>query len=599
MSTQNRFSSNRHFKTSAGNSTPTQLAEVLERSGKILEGFNADNNTNVRMKLVKGAPVKTPSIVLYVAAPDGVYYMPIIPGAFADADAFPVRHLDENGMKVVQERSLDEAYDKVLRNAVKTALSTEKLVCSAVAPGTAIACRAIGSVGIGKHIDLDNDSVLAAYIENTALALSEIGSHAEGDKYTVKDIRDEGFVIYNTVDVTPGSTSLNLVGEPIATDITTMITARKIDPNHSKSQVHNTDENIMLAKARAVVDFIYQPPQTQAWQPQSAMETTTPVLVPMLSVTDITGISENGESSSDQETLITAILAMASLAPAVSGTEWVNVFTQNTESKSDLGQVARLYDQQAKRIPEAPGKVKPLPIGSVGINNQVPAGTLHPSEVVNAYCFDQLVVRMDVERGAPNSWILNQFVNAAQGQSKSIDIINSTIDEFTGGEYSKIWGNRNPMVPNSVGIGFKGQYTREDGTIGDLREIDLLKLVEARRGKPEEIAAFNNLRLFPSHANLQSYKKLISAIVTKPIFTGIVYQPVFNNAWFNAILTAISKNNVAINVEGMLQQTIAQSIIPFNTDAFKPIETSSVFVNNTAASADALYTVPPQMVYSY
>ena len=305
-----KFSTNRHFKTSAGNSTPAQLAELVDRAGKVLAGFNEDNGTEVRMKLVKGAPIKTPSIVLYVAAPDSVYYLPIIAEVFADADAFPVRHLEENGMKVVQERSLDEAYDPILRNAVKAALATEKLVCSAVPAGSAVACRAIGAVGIGKHIDLNNDAVLAAYIENTALALSEIGASANGDKYTVVDIRDEGFIVYNSVDVTPGSTAINLVGEPIATDITTTITARKIDPSANKSQVHNTDENIMLAKARAIVDFIYQPPMAQQWKAPNAAEVTTPVLIPMLTVTDITGISENGESSSDQETLITAILAI-------------------------------------------------------------------------------------------------------------------------------------------------------------------------------------------------------------------------------------------------------------------------------------------------
>ena len=260
--------------------------------------------------------------------------------------------------------------------------------------------------------------------------------------------------------------------------------------------------------------------------------------------------------------------------------------------------MSRLYDQEAARIPEAPSKVKPLPVGVVGPNNQVPGDSLHPAEIVEAFCHKQLVVRLDVERGAPNSWMLNQFVNAAKGQQKSIDVINKTIDAFTCGEYGKIWGNKNPMVLNSVGIGFKGQYTRADGTVGDLREIDLLKMVEARKGKVEEIAAFNNLRMFPSHANMQTFKKLISAVVSKPVFTGIVYQPVFDNAWFNAILTAISKNNVKINVEGMHQQTIQQSVIPFSSDAFAPIESSNVFVNNNVQSADSLYAVNNQVVYS-
>lgn len=272
----------------------------------------------------------------------------------------------------------------------------------------------------------------------------------------------------DTLDVVPDfnpAQLLNANGQPRRTDVTLTVNATMREKDGNQRQ--------QLVLQGGALEFVYSPPSgngglggfgrrsredSRYYFPQytiTTMDTLGRVITP--------------------ELLVTNLAAAALLSTDLF---WVNKFKpgQLLDSKRvnyhDTGVLTYLIDR------------KYTDLGGAGVSNEDFLNYL------GDICREELVYAMDIEERGDNSWVLADYLLAAQGDREAEDRLfasfNTVTDGYFSSRFKELGGGH--LVEWSGTRVLLGYYKDEHGELRDLRDFDLMKFLKLRGDNDPEMA---------------------------------------------------------------------------------------------------------------
>ena len=542
--------------TVSGNNNPANLEKFIELAKEACDQFSKQNNIRMVVTLVNEKPLALPVVTITGIVGDSAYIYSLLVIEYLKQGTIKPRMREQEGIQFEVEQPLSRLYDNTL--VTNTCDHVIRKNPELFTPDTDV--NAVGSTLINDKVNITDPAVVARYVDSAGLCLMSCSGRAE--TYTAAEVIDNGFTVVNSIEVTPGGVDINATGEPIATDFTTRMSLRK--ENGNSDGYHNDAETFPIVTTRGIVDMLFYPPS-----PMSSFQDMTgrpkPAYVPHVIATDVGGL---GEAASVQEDLLGQLLGLASMATMVTGKEWLSVYNTASTKKASIGNVGYEWDAISGQSPKKPAALKVHP-GAIGGNTK--QDSLPPQMVAMSNFHDGIAVSMDVLLGGRLEWVQNVFVEAATGNKDATALVVRTLDSFTGGAFSEIWGNK-PIMQQMKTFAFAGQFNDgKDSTPTDIRRIDYPSMLEITQGKPEQMDPFRAVSYpNPSEYALYQHKQLLKSLANVT-FTGLYVRVTFVNEFFSAMLQSLQRAGLVINIEGLTSFGNTGPIVEYDAQKFATV----------------------------
>jgi hypothetical protein len=174
-------------------------------------------------------------------------------------------------------------------------------------------------------------------------------------------------------------------------------------------------------------------------------------------------------------------------------------------------------------------------------------------DLIKTVARPELIYSLDVPLLGATSFALDIFRTAADASPKAASaqrIIVAAADVLTNGNFSKLYDNTKPMFVDLNNVTLLGNYTDENGTVRDIRDVDLLAV--ANTFIPQE-NGFNTVQKYTltyygnEHIakRLRDRRELIEAMCGARVkFTGLAARVTPSAFFMGALCRAIAECGV-------------------------------------------------------
>ena len=288
--------------------------------------------------------------------------------------------------------------------------------------------------------------------------LSSVMDAAE-PPFTIRDIDPSvqlnGILDYDVVN------DETITGLPIRSDV-----SLQLQGVAKVSQAAQHQAVVSIAKVDGYIDLVFDPTaQNQQASnpfgaPVSPMPNNAPRYYPRFIIT-------RSDSEVDEITPELQLLGLASSTMLSWNFNWAGVFLPNYNANAvdlrDIGAVGREVDIMGT------GEFKPIDTKSENFKPE------HLQQLIQMLVHDRLVYSMDVEESGELSWVHSTFIDAALNKAGATASIIRTVDNLTGGLFSRKFGNR-PIVHDDNNRIHLGYWVDENDQKRDIRELDYLAM---------------------------------------------------------------------------------------------------------------------------
>lgn len=411
-------------------------------------------------------------------------------------------------------------------------------------------------------MDLSNEKYLGALYatsERNLMSLSVVNIP------TIENLNQHGLSLEISHDVCPGSTTEDLEGNPVYTDVSSVVSLGVPRDRNSKNRSHNARERrATLVNVRTYLDFVFQPASQVATLP-GTQELIRPAYHPVLIQADSSGIdAQTGKAFESRETALFALLAMAELA---ANRNYINILRRNHGGKPEIGVLGYRWEGRYGVQDWVPAEVE--------IDKGISTGMNTGRQTLDAYLkrnvHDTITIAVDVLRGGRNAWIYEPYVqsvlsNSPQDRLEANTSIVRMIDTFTKGHFSALWPENKPIFQESVVAVHSATYLDKDGAVHDVRECGTLQLhnlfkeqTDARMAEFEKSMApggsNGDIGLVNIHNRRQVLKQILGAEINGMI-ERLFYMPDF----FPVFLEACGRAGLRVNSEGLHDTSVAGNV---------------------------------------
>jgi hypothetical protein len=404
---------------------------------------------------------------------------------------------------------------------------------------------------------LQSPEIARLYFDSANLALTTAIASDKIKGITADNLSRSEWNVQQYTKFTPGTNKLSKVGTPIASDFTTsLILQKRNNQNQSLAnrayEVHQQQQQYDLCEATGFIDYtvVDVPPVPQA---NPAAMPTRPGFMPMVVLTEVTGLANKGRSIED---IKTQILGVASTVAVLSDHAYVRVHECAPGSKSEKASVGLMGLEHDPYVGRAP-KLAPIKVESISINKKPSEGALTPLQVAEIWHTENVMVALDVEEGSRLSWVQDLFIAATgrNGDSALKQAANATIikecDDLTRGLFSQAWSNLNNGVVAPVVMGetcqiHLGTYRGPNGEPRDIRSIDYLSIL-ANSPKDLEVVSKVTACMIPQHCNPQTLtdrRNYLEASLSDFTVTGMATRVFFNKGFIRTLVGSLIQAGV-------------------------------------------------------
>lgn len=434
--------------------------------------------------------------------------------------------------------------DDVLRNAVIDAVSAKM----GVGREKIFICNVMI---VPAHIDLKSMDIIN-YIDAMFVSLMD-GAQDSHAPFNCAELRS--YRTINRVQIHPGQTNVNAVGEPVAADVTCTLNVEDRSQKGNNTE-HGGVRSTSLVQASAKLDMVDVGVQTNMYAAQTQQVDSTRYR-PHVIITDVNGAAD-GEA---QESLLGQILGVCSAAPLLGDYSFLHIATQM--SNRSIANLAKEYDATTGTAPAKPAAPK--------LQNVMPGaesrGSMSFVEFAHKYIKPSMMVSSDIVVNGPLYSIQGVLLAAAEGNPDAIEAIIATVEEFTGGSFSRHWNGGSPFLTNPLFLP-SGFYLNQAGNRCDVRDLDALSMLERDQHGTMELQNFKAATQIGGGSDELSnrlrnlYREEFSGSFVE---TGEIARLTWNPGFIVAVMRAMHDQHVAPEIEG-LTAVEANRPINFNDD---------------------------------
>lgn len=542
-------------RTNSGNNNPADLEKMVEHLAVSVDQFGKANGLAMHSTLITEDPLALPVVAIHATVDNRVFIFSLLITQFLKNNAIKPIYREIHGQNVESEQPFSKLYDKALIENVCRRVVEKN---TAIPTDASMVC--VGSSVILDDNDITSMDVVNRYVDSAGLALLEVSGKAS--TFDAPGILAERLSIVNNIEVTPGATDSDVLGNPVATDFKTKLSLRQ--NTEQNKGYHTSAESFDLVQVNGIVDMLYYPPNHGQWGAPIQDGKAKPAYIPHVIATNISGM---GAGASSQEDLLGQVLGLCSMGVMITGKEWLSIFNTPSANKASIGALGLEYDPTTGM---APKKKQALKVQQGGVPGQV-ADSINPAIVAHNFCHDGIAISMDVLLGGRTEWVQRTFVEAARGNKEANAAIIDVLNRFTKGAFRKVWGDAFVVQP-SIGYAFAGTYPDpKTSEKADIRSFDTLKMLEASKGDDNLMMNYRGITYpAPSELAMANHKSVLRNVLTANT-NGLYARITFVNEFFGAMMTAIQQAGVGITIEGLSSVDNGMGVAEYTPDRFQPI----------------------------
>jgi len=540
--------------TLSGSKSDKEPARVLRAIEEVLGEVDFPKGEELYAVSVTDPSINVPNISIYNVSPQGetdvVSLMLPAYGKLA-----PARVNTYMGQQIVSDNyaymhSTPETNrfvrDKVVRDL-------ERRNINATAP------TAVRSIVIPETIDLSEDAVvnnIKPYLDAVIFTIYGERAKATGEptsNLSVNHWKTQGSRLVNFVEVAPGSTYRSNTGELVAGDFCINLRLQEI-ANTNRTSINTSNGEEVVSSVVGFIDLSYraQSPMYQ-FQNQGIPQQHQPLYDPVIVLTDISAV---GKSVCAEDSIISALLGITSIASAAGDGRWVNLFTRSgvdNGSKPSFGVLG--YEHNLYTEGHTPGEIE---LQEPTIGGVIAPNALTVTRMVSDYCSPYPLIAVDSVGGGPQAWLLNTLLNCEPGSANYRAIV-IELDNFFGNQaFSKNWDMTQPMVESATTSVFTGTFEDERLGTRDLRSIGYLDVVKASEGDLAIMTPWSNSFIPGGYTDkvMDEQRKVLMSIAPSANITGKADRIYIRVELINTIVKLLASTGLEIRTEGLMDVNI-------------------------------------------
>lgn len=516
----------------------------------VMEGMSAIAKTATNppsLALLEHQTLNIPAILVFrLGADSTLHYYTLMLECCAEPLENAVKTIEGN-RSIEIDMPTSRYFDNELRSRAEHVLRAELVKANI---GSA-KFRSCGHCVIINGTDVENLDSLKPFFDSSTAAIGA-SLRAKGGlattALTAAVLSSSELQLVARNKVMPSQTSLTPQGRLVASDFsTTLIVRDSSQAAQEKRSLHGRNADVHLARAEGYVDFASAPPS--AMEVQQAQAHNVPTLPGYHPYVVLTRISPVGGKGAHSDNLLTQLLGLASVAGIMTAGRWNEIYQRSAMdngAKSSIGAFA--YEHNADYM-NADFKPMSIPV-STGMADE--KGTMSVPKIINTYCHNTMTVAIDVEQGGSESWVQSVLLGATPGSSKEATIIRE-LDSFSDGVFSTIWGTGKSIMafqPTTIHL---GNYTNQvTGNRSDIRQIDMLAMLEATKGDPERMRRWQD-GFSPGYNEVvvDAKRRAIKEYAPDVEFTGLATRCWISADFMAALDLMLKECGLGIGLEGL------------------------------------------------
>lgn len=336
------------------------------------------------------------------------------------------------------------------------------------------------------------------------------------------------------INVTFGAQQMeDAVGMPMRSDVMLNFNSQRQQQNSRYGSLNSGDREARIAEAAGFMDVLWAPVAPQlmnAWIPQQNVATQK--YASRLVLTNL--------ASNFAQTPSAVLLNLAIAGAMREDNNWVQAFRPVQTSANEVD----FRDIGALNI-EANVQNDPSGIGQ-RINVKAENFTLtNLGEYIGALFQPGLMIALDVPECGPQTWYMNMFRLAAQGEKQAIAMVTNAANNLTNGNFSKYFKENDAMFIDTNNRIHLGYWTDRNGQRRDIRDFDLVAISNLCERNPQVIRDWSDTwtrSQFPLELRLSARKKMIYAMSGETAeFTGFAQRVTFSAKFMDALIAGVAE----------------------------------------------------------
>lgn len=415
-----------------------------------------------------------------------------------------------NGNQVEVEQVAGDLQSDYLWNRVRDAVS----------PGyeNTVKLYDAGVIVIPRDMSPEDEPRMHSLLFDAVTALFGVIERAMGgigEVFNVGMISTGNEVIEAKVEFNPGQTETT-TGEVVRSDIAIQL-AGTVNNGGQQGEAW-AQEKVVLTDLTGYIDLVYEAPAaaaTNAWgQPVqqnqqgwgAQAEPSKACYLPRFVMTGLT-------HATDAVTLEMQIAGMMTSTLMLTDHLWARTFMPvYGKQGTDLHDIAAVK-HECKAFE-----------GMTDVDTKAEGFTpAHLMQLLQMSVIPTLIYSLDVPEAGSQTWVQSAFVAAAQGNQDAMNAILNAANNFTKGEFAKIWDG-SPVFNSTVTRVHNGYYVDADGQKRDIRDIDYLAMLNLVGDRDMQAVidyadTFTNTQV-PEDMRLQRRLQILKGILGEVHVTG-------------------------------------------------------------------------------
>lgn len=453
-----------------------------------------------------------------------------------------------------------------------------------------------GVILVGNYLTEETPEMLES--EETAVfllsrAIDNIMA-ASGTFHSEIDMKDfANWDVNANFTVCPGAKIENEFGRPTSVDLMVkLVASRSAD---SRREVHQTGDIIPLAFAGGIVDVEFTP-TAEAWDacvrnvPQRN-PMPSPAYIPSVIMTTWGAAAPDNSTASPADH--TCLLAgIVTLAKAVEGNGYLNVFSTMSGNKTSLGVLGLEWDPEAYLNEDRLQKLFE--------RNVVPGYNNTGKDTTTAYNMEPAFFHhgkkrfyLDITLGSDNAWMAEPLLNMVRNDSSSetvsaaINFMTAKANALTNNVFGKLISENSIIIGKEFFIAGapiiieSATMVGKHGEIEDVRSFDNLSAIHTWESMPESRNIFRNGMLART-CNLETRirrQQLLKKVLPQYTANGTIVRLELGNQFISVLGASMNRAmNGKIGITG-LQATTAQTVNYYDQHAVSDFNTGIVSGN--------------------
>lgn len=532
---------NASFNVSIKSSTTEDLQKFVENTSAAAKSFSGPAGLqSVSVELITNPTLICPVVAVIGKGNEGEYRASVLLIEKC-AKPIPVETKTSGDRTIEIRRVISHGFDDAMRAAITAQLSGKGI--------TEISYQRSHAVVDSKH-DLSDEGCASIY---AATAVLSIANAVNGTgSLSLSDVVKDNKELRNHIQIAPGMTDYNILGQPVASDFSSVVTIndkKVLNNNNAPLASLNGGQSVnQVLKLNAIMDVLVTRPKLQE-RPNSMSKTVTR-FKPLIIATNIEGISAS--STSIYEDTKSILLALASLSPFADSGNWKQIANRSARGsgKASVGVVGMYHNCD----PNQQNKFAEIKVAET--QDRATDKVVGPLDVIDDYFEqDMPVIGFDAVSGSRISWAMQAFVDAATADSKMARSaankqILEAIDSQGKGGFSDVWGDR-PIVKR-LAIVHSGIVTTPDGKEVSLASFDNFQAMAACKGDVEMLKRIlvNGGDVALTAENLHerlSFTQQLHNVELKSYANRLYFDPEF----FDTYIQYLKASEIDVKYEGI------------------------------------------------